>query len=542
MPGADSTLCQGYAEDDDGCAGVGGRKVAVEAGTCGASDTAIFAAQDGAQVCDASLDLLEAEDIPIDCSARIRKLSSCGPGICTNFLADGARCCDNGIGYTQSLVDMKVGTLRYPGGEKSDTYCWAPPPWTDDSVPHPVLTRTGGDDWPACDESIYDRSIGKFVHKPLDFDEFMGVVAATGADPYLVLNYDSANKPGERWNYEQLRDAAESWVAYIVRKGYQVKHFEFSNESNKVAYGHATAAQYTSALLDWAPRLKAIMPNLLLGANGPTGCHSCSDVPEDLGVCWWQQVLGQAASVLDFVVIHSYPLWDKDFSDYADGIDFQKDLRDMDVTLDTWCPEEHRTRLRYAVTECAAIDWGGKWQQDEATLGHGLVAFEIMVNALSHPRVDACHFWNTRWKTSSCSGLAAPSSCCNALRDDNSWTPNGTAITILGQFFRSGELIRDFWTKSVRAWAVLTRDGHGLTVIMLHCGSKPARQVVRVSSYSGCASNGQLWTWQAHEGHEGEPHEDRDPIWGLTGGGLRLGDDGELQLRLPPVSISVVAF
>lgn len=72
--------------------------------------------------------------------------------------------------------------------------------------------------------------------------------------------------------------------------GVQVRHFEFSNESNKVAYGHATAAQYTAALLDWAPRLKAIMPGLLLGANGPMGCHKCSDVPEDKDVCWWEQV------------------------------------------------------------------------------------------------------------------------------------------------------------------------------------------------------------------------------------------------------------
>ena len=68
----------------------------------------------------------------------------------------------------------------------------------------------------------------RFVHKPLDFGQFMEVVAATGADPYLVLNYDSANKPSadpaDSWGYDKLRDATESWVAYIVRKGYQVIH------------------------------------------------------------------------------------------------------------------------------------------------------------------------------------------------------------------------------------------------------------------------------------------------------------------------------
>ena len=53
--------------------------------------------------------------------------------------------------------------------------------------------------------------------------------------------------------------------------------------------GHATAAQYTAALLDWAPRLRALKPDLLLGANGPMGCRSCSEHPEDKGVCWWEQ-------------------------------------------------------------------------------------------------------------------------------------------------------------------------------------------------------------------------------------------------------------
>ena len=31
-----------------------------------------------------------------------------------------------------------------------------------------------------------------------------------------------------------------------------------------------------------------------------------------------------------------------------------------------------------------------KWQNGWATLGHGLVAFEIMAGALAYPRVDAC--------------------------------------------------------------------------------------------------------------------------------------------------------
>ena len=47
-----------------------------------------------------------------------------------------------------------------------------------------------------------------------------------------------------------------------------------------------------------------------------------------------------------------------------------------------------------------------------------------------------------------------------AAQDNNSWTPNGTAIAILGQFFRSGELVRDFWSKALRAWVRAAPAGH----------------------------------------------------------------------------------
>ena len=45
-------------------------------------------------------------------------------------------------------------------------HAWAPPPWTEDSTPHPVLTRLGDDDWPFCDGTIYDREKGECAPLP----------------------------------------------------------------------------------------------------------------------------------------------------------------------------------------------------------------------------------------------------------------------------------------------------------------------------------------------------------------------------------------
>ena len=54
---------------------------------------------------------------------------------------------------------------------------------------------------------------------------------SSGANPYIVVNYDSVNKAGSDYGYNDMRDAAAAWVAYAKSKGYNVRHWEFSNES-----------------------------------------------------------------------------------------------------------------------------------------------------------------------------------------------------------------------------------------------------------------------------------------------------------------------
>ena len=52
----------------------------------------------------------------------IRTLSPTGPGLVANYWTDGNSAFnDYGNGYTAALQSMNLGTLRYPGGEKSDS-------------------------------------------------------------------------------------------------------------------------------------------------------------------------------------------------------------------------------------------------------------------------------------------------------------------------------------------------------------------------------------------------------------------------------------
>ena len=73
----------------------------------------------------------------------------------------------------------------------------------------------------------------------------------------------------------------------------QVTHFEFSNESYLKAHSsYALAAQYAYAVAQWAPQLKAILPNMKLGANGLSSYDSvgAQDMAQQTGVKWWSTV------------------------------------------------------------------------------------------------------------------------------------------------------------------------------------------------------------------------------------------------------------
>ncbi len=117
-------------------------------------------------------------------------------------------------------------SLRYPGGEEANSYEWAPPPYTAQTKPQPVLTTGSG--FPGGDWLFYDRFRGSFQSSVMNFDQLMDISRALSiTDPYLVLNHDSVNIGGPRaspdWGYVQLKQAAIAWAQYIVQKNYTVR-------------------------------------------------------------------------------------------------------------------------------------------------------------------------------------------------------------------------------------------------------------------------------------------------------------------------------
>ena len=114
-------------------------------------------------------------------------------GLNVNFLADHAG--GRGQGYLSALRQLGVRSLRYPGGEKANEYFWSRPPWTES---RPTLSLTGPEARLVSESKLVSPA-GAFQVEPLDFDEFIALCRALGAEPLLCVGLGSAyvqNKPG----------------------------------------------------------------------------------------------------------------------------------------------------------------------------------------------------------------------------------------------------------------------------------------------------------------------------------------------------------
>lgn len=75
-----------------------------------------------AQLLEASFGATVSATINVFTRNWIRTLSATGPGIVANYWTDGNSAFNNyGNGYLSALQSMNLGSLRYPGGEKSDS-------------------------------------------------------------------------------------------------------------------------------------------------------------------------------------------------------------------------------------------------------------------------------------------------------------------------------------------------------------------------------------------------------------------------------------
>ena len=306
-----------------------------------------------------------------------------------------------------ALQDMGTKFLRLPGGEESSVYLWSVPPWT---KPQPTLARTGPYEWPASSRQYTVSDGGAWIpgKEPLDFDEFMTMARAVGAEPVIVLAYDSMYKAltpgGTRPTREQLLTTAVEWVRYAnVVKQYGVKYWTLGNETDYLADGNPGPVQYAADVKEFSRRMKAVDPGILIGAQS------------GVGATWLQTVLGSAAADIDFVDVHGYPNhdWSSGYEDFRTGnLSFTVFADRAIGVIDAYAPAVDRARIKVVVSEFAAHDFSLAWP-DRNDTGHALVLFDMVGQMLRRPKIDSMLFASTHLFTNN--AIEAPIGTTNLL-------------------------------------------------------------------------------------------------------------------------------
>jgi alpha-N-arabinofuranosidase len=168
------------------------------------------------------------DEVSVDVGTALNDVRRRPTGINVDYIMDDDR---NALlapqrSLREALRELGPGYLRYPGGWKSAINLWSVPPYASS---RPRLSGPVPTDWIRAGISLTSPD-GSWRFDPLDFDEFMEVCRAIGAEPCLVVAYESCYWPPSRgWTppaREQLIDTATAWVRYANKvKGYGVKYW-----------------------------------------------------------------------------------------------------------------------------------------------------------------------------------------------------------------------------------------------------------------------------------------------------------------------------
>jgi len=477
------------------------------------------------------------ETIIVDAVRTLRPTNRNLLGINLNYLLDadanrrpGAR------PLARAILDMGAGTLRYPGGEKSDGALWAAPPFR---KPGPVLARVGADEWPSNDARVYDLKRKRFKNLPLDFDAFIRLCRATGAEPVVVVAYDSMYRPGKEGasvpDMAELLENAVSWVRYAnVEHDYGVKYWEIGNESYFYVYnGGARAADYARDLIVFGSAMKGVDPTIKIGANGPLAVDGVGvlDTLNGDQSPWWKTVFSKAAGSIDFISVHEYPCYEwYDYDYYRTNPVQMLGVDEIEAAARRYGPPGLANRLRYLLTEINSADWYAHPQnlgwKHENTLGHALVLFDMMGQAISDPRVVTAQIWATRWLQND-----VKPELWDALDGKNNLLPTGLAVKLLAEHLGT-RLVAATDTASVRSVVTQNDRTEELTVFLINKDKTKDVVVHLDGGRPGVQASHTVWS--------GTGPDDQHPTLRQEAA-IKI-VKGDIRLALPPVSLTILSL
>ena len=341
--------------------------------------------------------LIAADIINVDLSKVLSHPAANSIGINLNYLRDDNNNLEGARPIQETLKEMGVGWLRYPGGEKSDRHLWSQPPWNE---PDPQVKG----------------SYLNQVKDILDFDEYIEYAKQAGAEPYVVVGYGRENRTG--FTKRQYLENAIEWVKYAnVKNNYGVKYWEIGNENWN--NNTATPKQMAEIVVEFSRAMKAVDPSIKVGSSNGRGAGG------------WSDFFTIAGQDVDFLVNSNYlkGTWDG-FSKYRDNtkLNFIQNGEALADAINQYAPESKKDDMFVVLAELNAKNWAGAWQ-GRNDLGHALVTAEIFGQMLMNDKIRMGALWTTRWMK-----INESDNVFHALGPKNEILPAGRAVAIWGQF------------------------------------------------------------------------------------------------------------
>jgi alpha-N-arabinofuranosidase len=461
------------------------------------------------------------DTLKIDVSKVINDTRRRQIGINTCILTDDDKCYFRKPvrHYNDAIKELKVKYLRYPGGYKSDVIFWSKPPYL---KPDPNLVY-GTQKWPGSDTSLVNKD-GTWRIDPYDFDEFMETCKATGAEPVIVVTYNSL-----RWivadginmpNKEQIIENARQWVHYAnIVKNYGVKYWEIGNETwlnttdeNGWNIKRIEPEIYASDIPDISKAMKSVDSTILIGVNGDSEKYL-------------NTILGMAVKDIDYLSVHSYPLYGlKSYDEYLN--------KDVDAG---WIINEakraiqqnsmvSKKQIKIMVTEFASGTFHD-WDREGSNIRNAIATFDLQGQLLQNPDCWFSQFWNT------INVYDKDNSIFNALWQNNSLTAMGKALSIWGNYLED-EMLETKSTQLVKCFATHTK-GKYLTIFAINKDTVSHSVKLNIINNQESLKKEEIWTFK------GTSAVDKYPVFARQSN-LKVSQDKTI--IIPPVSLTMFRF
>jgi alpha-N-arabinofuranosidase len=182
------------------------------------------------------------------------------------------------------LRDLRMGMLRWPGGNFVSNYHWQDGIGPKDARPRRPELAWGGEE---------SNRFGT--------DEFMAYCAELGTDPYVCLNMGTGSLEEALAWLEYCNSGRDTYWANKRRENghaepYQVKYWGLGNEMyGEWQVGALTAEEYVREATRWARALKMLDPDIQLISCGKTGWNE-----------WDRVVIEGISHLVDYHSIHIY--------------------------------------------------------------------------------------------------------------------------------------------------------------------------------------------------------------------------------------------